>query len=317
MNFEELEKKVNKNGNISYWKDGEIVYKQCSKCKEIKKIEEFGNCSSNKDKHKSSCLICNRGKQKEYYQREKDIINEKARQYYYATIEYQKERREKYYETHKEEKREYCKKYWTENKDKIKEYRIKNKDKRREYLAKNKERIREKSREWRENNKESVNINKRKYYYNEKKENIKRIKILIKETNSILEELPIYGYIYKITNIKTNKIYIGQTINPIKRRYDGDVIKGWMKERKKHEKQKFKEELIEEDFIFTEKIAIGVCKYHLDKLEAYYIDKYDSYNNGYNNNRGLHDTDDGLEEFNQILLEHNLEFINGELRRIV
>ena len=58
---------------------------------------------------------------------------------------------------------------------------------------------------------------------------------------------------------------------------------------------------------------MAFCQYHLDKLEAYYIDKYGSYNNGYNNNSGHHKTDDYIEEFNQILLEHNLEFVDGKL----
>ena len=47
-----LEKKIKK-GTISYWKDGEIELKQCTKCKEIKLIERFsrrGNGYTNKCK---------------------------------------------------------------------------------------------------------------------------------------------------------------------------------------------------------------------------------------------------------------------------
>ena len=66
----------------------------------------------------------------------------------------------------------------------------------------------------------------------------------------------------------------------------------------------------------TETLDVAFCQYHLDKLEAYYIDKYDSFLNGYNNNAGNHDTDDGIEEFNRILLENNLEFIDGKLVKI-
>ena len=83
----------------------------------------------------------------------------------------------------------------------------------------------------------------------------------------------------------------------------------------KYGNQKFKEELQEEDFTI-EVIDFGVCQYHLDKLEAYYIDKYDSYNNGYNNNAGHHSTDDGLEEFEQILKENGLQFIDGKLVKV-
>ena len=117
-------------------------------------------------------------------------------------------------------------------------------------------------------------------------------------------------------NIKTDHIYIGQTIRPLSRRYKSNIIKGWIEDRLAKNNQKFTEELIEEDFIVTELFDIAFCQYHLDKLEAYYIDKYDSYNNGYNNNAGHHDTDDGIEEFNQILKENNLQFINGQLLRM-
>lgn len=40
--FEGLEKRVSKAGNISYWKDEEIIYKQCTRCREIKPVTEFG-----------------------------------------------------------------------------------------------------------------------------------------------------------------------------------------------------------------------------------------------------------------------------------
>ena len=108
-------------------------------------------------------------------------------------------------------------------------------------------------------------------------------------------------------------MYIGQTIRPLKARYGLDIIQGWIEERKHYQNQKFLEELIEEDIEFTETLDVACCKYHLDKLEAYYINKYDSCNNGYNNKEGNHRTDDGIEEFNQILKENNLEFVDGKL----
>jgi hypothetical protein len=114
-------------------------------------------------------------------------------------------------------------------------------------------------------------------------------------------------------NVKTRRVYIGQTIRPLKERYRGGIVRGWIKERLEYDKQKFKEELIEEDIVVTEVLDVAFCQYHLDKLEAYYIDKYDSYNNGYNNKEGNHNTNDGIEEFNRILLENNLEFIANKL----
>ena len=56
-------------------------------------------------------------------------------------------------------------------------------------------------------------------------------------------------------------------------------------------------------------LDVAFCQYHLDKLEAYYINKYGSCNNGYNNEHGNHNTDDGLEEFIKILQRYNLEVI--------
>ena len=119
-------------------------------------------------------------------------------------------------------------------------------------------------------------------------------------------------------NIKTGHKYLGQSIRPLKRRYsfEGGIVKSWIKERLGKDNQKFKEELIEKDIKVTEVLDIAFCQYHLDKLEAYWINYYDSYNNGYNNNAGHHSTDDGIEEFNQILLENNLQFINGQLLKM-
>ena len=107
-------------------------------------------------------------------------------------------------------------------------------------------------------------------------------------------------YIYKITNIKTGHIYIGQTTNSLKRRYGtSDIIEGWIKDRKRKVEQKFLDELENEEDFTIETIDCGICQYHLDKLEVMHIKEYDSYNNGYNNNVGHHKTDDGLEEFLQ------------------
>ena len=64
----------------------------------------------------------------------------------------------------------------------------------------------------------------------------------------------------------------------------------------------------------TEVLDVGCCQYHLDKLEVYYINKYDSCDNGYNNEYGNHITDDGLEEFVEILQQYNIEFIDGEIK---
>lgn len=46
----------------------QIITKQCSKCKEIKAISEFGEYNSSKDKHRYWCRLCERGYTKKYLQ---------------------------------------------------------------------------------------------------------------------------------------------------------------------------------------------------------------------------------------------------------
>ena len=195
------------------------------------------------------------------------------------------------------------------------------------YREKNKEIIAARNKLYYENKKEDFKKKHRKYYeknkekmseqhkqrYSEKKEmNLNKISELLEQINPLFKEkkLPIYGYIYKFENIKTGRVYIGQTDNPLSHRYYKNIIRGWIKDRKRKTKQKFKEELIAKDIVYTEFLDIACCSYHLEKLEAYYINKYDSYNNGYNNDSGHHKTDDGLDEFEQILKEHGVEFSN-------
>lgn len=246
--------------------------KQCSRCKEWKNIDEFYKDKSYKSGYRSICKKCVVKKQRQYDNANRDKRREKGRR-------------------------------WYEN---------------------NKEYASEKSRMYRENNKEILSKKFQEYYNTTYKQmrkdkfemlrlkNTNEIVDLLKSTNpnSIKINLPVFGCIYRIYNTKTKRSYIGQTINPLRTRYHGDVIKTWIKERKDKTNQKFKEELIEEDFEVTEVLDVGCCKYHLDKLEVYYINYYNSYKEGYNNQPGNYKSDDGLEEFEQILKEHGVEFSN-------
>ena len=339
-----LEKKVKK-GTISYWKDGVMELKQCTKCKEIKLVECFNRRGNG---YVSKCKECekryrkdNEEHYKQYYKDNKEHISEYSKQYYKNNIERVKERHRRYNEEHKEELKAYRKQYYKENAERHKESC-------KRWEKNNKEHIKEKSKQWREDNEEYIkeyhkqyaenNADKIKEYHKQryeankehfrvidkkarekrKKENIERIKQKLTAFNSFFTELnlPIYGYIYKIENIKTGHIYIGQSTIPFKRRYSGG-IKGWIKERKEYANQHFIEELTnEEDFEIEEVFDIGISKWHLDKLESFYINKFNSCDNGYNNNAGHYNTDDGIEEFEQILKENGLEFIDGKLVKI-
>jgi vacuolar-type H+-ATPase subunit I/STV1 len=285
FNGELLEKRVNKIGGISYWKDDKMVYKQCSKCKEIKSIEEY-NGIKKKDSSCKECLKVYNIKTKEH-----------RMEYKKQNKERDKEVRKKYYEKHKEELNKKSKIYRLNHKEEVANLW-------KEYYSKNKEELNAHRREI-----NPIRSKERRERY------IKGIESILEQINPLFKELnlPIYGYIYKIENIKTGKVYIGQTVRPLNERYKVNIVEGWIKDRKTYSNQKFLEELIEEDFKVTDVLDVGFCKWHLDKIEAHYINEYNSCENGYNNCAGNYESNDGLEEFKQILNTYNLEFKDNKI----
>ncbi len=123
--------------------------KRCSKCKEFKVLECFGNNKVWKDGKYPQCKQCraeyyqkNKEErieyQKKYQQEHKEEINEKVKEYYQK---YKKERLKYQKIYRKEHKEEIAKKakedYWENRKEKTqyqKEYQQKNKKKRNQYL---------------------------------------------------------------------------------------------------------------------------------------------------------------------------------------
>ena len=257
INEQGLEIKVvgSKNKSTTYWRDGVLVGKKCTKCSKDKEISEFNLKNKKKGTYKARCKEC----EKQY-----QLDNER----------HIKEQKKQYYKDNAERKKQYAK----DNEEHIKRYQ-------------------------------------KQYRKNIKENNLQYISNIVEIVRPTFKELnlPIYGYIYKIENIKTGRIYIGQTNQLLKYRYHGGIVKGWIKERKKFKKQKFLDELIKEDFIVTELFDVACCEYHLNVLETYWINHYDSYNNGYNNTAGNYITNDGLKEFIEILQQHNLEFIDGQM----
>ena len=252
--------------------------KVCTKCGVWKPLKEYHKNKAKKDGRQYKCRECTKKYGKQYNEVNKERIKEQQKQYR---------------EVNKEKKKEYDKQYHKDNAEHFKQYY-------KQYHKDNAER-------------------KKQYYKQHYKDNIENnlqyISSIVEQIRPIFKELSltVYGYIYKFENIKTGHQYLGQSIQPLDKRYGSNVIKSWIKERKHYQNQKFKDELIEEEFEVTELFDVACCQYHLDKLEAYWINKYDSCNNGYNNNTGYHDTDDGLEEFIEILEQHNLEFIDGQI----
>lgn len=94
------------------------------------------------------------------------------------------------------------------------------------------------------------------------------------------------GTIYIIKNTIDEKVYIGQTIQMVDKRFrshlsipkDAKFNKGTLEYHiLKYGKDKFYYEVLEKD----------VPEYILNKRERFYIELYDSYNNGLNGNKGF------------------------------
>ena len=131
--------------------------KKCTKCGEVKQIECFSKDKGKKDGYQTLCKSCI----KQYYEENKERINERKKQYreenkerilkrqkqYY---EKNKERRKQYNQENKERKAEYNKQYSQENKERRAELN-------KQWRKENKERILERNKQWRKENKEYLN----------------------------------------------------------------------------------------------------------------------------------------------------------------
>jgi hypothetical protein len=280
--------------------------KICTKCKQWKSINDFGKCKTFKDGLKYICKECENEKKrnwrkfkkendKEWHEKEKEYKKNYDKEYYKKNKVKKRTQNKEWYEIHKELCKEYNEQYYKTNKNFIKEQHKKYYESKKEYF---------------------LNLNKE-YRKIKKKENMNNIAKLLGELNPILNELPLYGYIYKFENIKTGHVYIGQTTKPLNQRYKGGITKAWIKERLEKDNQKFKEDLVDTEEFTVEIIDVGCCFYHLNILETYYINYYNSYIDGYNNTPGNYITNDGLEEFNLILKEHNLQLKEKRLIKII
>ena len=76
---EGVEIRVNNYYNITtYWKDGVMIGKQCSKCGVVKSVSEFGFANKKKGKIRSKCKEC----EKEYCKENREKILERRRRNY-------------------------------------------------------------------------------------------------------------------------------------------------------------------------------------------------------------------------------------------
>ena len=151
-----------------------------------------------------------------------------------------------------------------------------------QYNNQNKDKKKEQNAEWRKQNAE--------YYaewYNSKTEQaLIEIKAYVEKDPKKYNYNPneeIYGIIYLVYNNKSQRYYIGQTTIGFDNRYKC----GWLYDHSYKDAVKTDLELYGEDsFEYVKIFKVAHCQRDLDKLEAYYIDYYNSYDNGYNENRG-------------------------------
>lgn len=92
-----------------------------------------------------------------------------------------------------------------------------------------------------------------------------------------------FGIIYIITNSINDKVYIGQTIQTLKSRWQAHCRKGSLEEQNMQIKRAIRK-YGKENFSIKELERCSIAE--LDVKEIYYISLYDSYKKGYNSTKG-------------------------------
>ena len=261
----------------NYDHEGNLISKECPCCHEVKPASEFNKNKSKADGLQTNCKEC----RKKYKQKNKDKIKEYNKQYYKDNVEN--------FKKYQKDNAESIKKYKKDNAESIKEYHKK-------YKKDNAESIKEYKKQYYKDNAESVKEYQREYNSKKVQEALQQIKTEV-ESNpdkyNYIEGKEIYGIIYLVYNTESNKYYVGQTTIGFDNRYPS----GWLYKHSYKNAVKHDLELYGEDsFEYTKLFKVAYSQYELDKLEAYYINYYDSYEKGYNENRGNIFTDRGKEK---------------------
>ena len=288
----------------NYDEEGNLISKECSCCNKIKLVSEFHKNKCKTDGLELKCKECRKKYLKTQYQKNKDKIKEQHQEYYQKNKDKIKEQHQEYRQENKDKIKEQHQEYRQENKDKIKEYyqqyQQENKDKIKQYnqirYQKNKDKIKEQQQQYQQENKDKIKQYKQEYYQKNIQQALQEIKIEVEtspEKYDYIEGKEIYGIIYLVHNIESNKYYVGQSINSFDIRYKS----GWLYEHSKKDTVKHDLELYgENSFEYIKLFKVAHSQYELDKLEAYYINYYNAYENGYNENRGYIFTDRGKEK---------------------
>ena len=312
-----------------YDSEGKLVSKECSCCHEIKPISEFNKHKIAIDGLRPRCKEClkkyrqdnaesireykkqyrkdNAKSIREYHKQYRKDNAEKIKEHRKENAESIKKYQKKYRKDNAENIKEYHKQYQKDNSEKIKEYQkqyyIDNsesiKERRKQYQKENAEKIKEYKKQYRKDNVESIKEYNKEY---KKEYNTKKVQQALQQIKTEVEADPnkynytknkeIYGIIYLVHNVKANRYYVRQTTIGFDNRYPS----GWLYEHGRKNSVKHDLQLYgKESFKFTKLFKVAHSQYELDKLEAYYIDYYNSYENGYNENRGNIFTDRGKE----------------------
>lgn len=139
--------------------------KKCTKCEEIKPLDEFCKHKGNKDGHSYWCKECRKKPIKPKLCEicgEEFKVNSNFQKY---CEKCSKIVNKKYYEDNKEKIKEYKKKYKQNNKEKIKKYK-------KEWYQRNKEYIKKCRKEYYEKNKNKINKFAKKYISKKRKKDI-------------------------------------------------------------------------------------------------------------------------------------------------
>jgi len=143
--------------------------KKCTKCGEVKSVEEFYGDKKSKDGHHSQCIKCFNKSRKKHYLDNRDKMLKRAKDNRIKFKDYYKEYSYQYNKSHKKEKLEHSQNWAKNNPEKVKESH------QRHYLN-NKEKINEKSKQRNKDNPEKRKEVIHNYYLRNKEEVKKRSK---------------------------------------------------------------------------------------------------------------------------------------------
>lgn len=296
-----------------YDEKGNVVRKECSICGEIKSVDCFIKNKGNKDGYGGRCKQCNDVYNHQYRENHKDEIHAKRKQWEENNKDILKIKRHEYYENNKETIMKQHTEYRHMNLEIVRKWS-------KAYRENHKEELLEKGRLYQENNREKVRESNRKYYHRNKEKESERKHLFYennkdkvlerctnyrngnvnKELQRIYENVTMkrypdngiqYGVIYGVYCKTTDRWYIGQTTKTFKLRYLGNFFRYKFNDLSEDsEKGQLLKDDIEkygqESFEIFEVIDVAFSEKELDEKEAYYIDYYNAYEEGYNTNRG-------------------------------